>query len=338
MRGFHGLLAGAAFVLISILNFGLKAEDQELQDWESNQLDMLIGYTDRYIESRSMHDAIESSGGHLSNLIDPSSPDPRRDIDDLFGDNPVNRPISLGTNSYFPLPSTNLNRGATYLIALETLYQTLQFYGVKHVVERTDFGVEFKVIESPNGVFKKLNKIDVAYALREFSRFLTAHFCNDPSPQNIYRAFSQVAPEEIGMRFKYWMAFALLGNTLPRQPNEILKVGTRWASLSRILNGTRSLGMGSAGSPFQPNESRELLRWIGVMGDVSNLLTQFSGLMCYVDIRPNPKEEIMLRSVVKSLIKMQVDFENRYGPLQELLNQAEREGLNLQIKTLREAP
>jgi hypothetical protein len=213
-------------------------------------------------------------------------------------------------------------------MAMEALYQTLNFYGVKHYLERTPASVDFKIIESKSGFFTKLNRLDVAFGLREFSRFFAAHLCNDPSMDNFYKALSQVPTEEIGLRFKYDMAWALMGNLLPRQPNSAYVVGTRWAALGKIINGSKTFGAST-------NEGKELQRWGGIITDVIGLLSGLNSLMCFVDIRPKAKEEIRKRIVVTKLLDMERDLNSHYGPLKQLIDDAAKIGAAEQLDYIR---
>jgi hypothetical protein len=123
--------------------------------------------------------------------------------------------------------------GSAERLGAYVLLQTLKFYGVKHYYKKDGARTDFKIIESKNGYFKSLTKLDVAYAIREFGRFITAHLCGQATPENFYRLFSQIP--QVGMRFKYDMAWALLGNNLPKEPNAIYRMGTRWTALNKII-------------------------------------------------------------------------------------------------------
>lgn len=251
------------------------------------------------------------------------------DIGDLFPSDPVSRPVFGDNQSTFPFPSLNNRQGAAFLVSMEVLYQTLQFYGVVHYLERTGNRIEFKVIESRSGHFRNLTNVDIAFALREMARYLTAHLCNNPSIENFYQAFIQVPPEEIGLRFKYDMAWALLGNYLPREPNAMFLMGTRWKALDKILNGTRMLN-----SPDM--DARELRNWASFMSDIIGVVGELNKLMCFVDITPVAREELKKRSVVNKLLRMQTRLEDSYANYKNILEEAAVIGRQEQLNRIRE--
>jgi hypothetical protein len=257
------------------------------------------------------------------------------DFDDQgFGDDDAFNPFPDPTDDpldfdlpNLPFPYSSRRSGASEILALEVLYQTFMFYGVIHIVEKQRHTVKFKVIRSKSGYFKNLTKLDVAYAIREFSRFFLAHLCNKSTMANFYDAFAQVPPEEIGLRFKYDMAWALLGNTLPKEPNAIYAMGTRWKALNQILRSTDSIKGNST-------EQKELKSWASSVTDVVNILSRLNKLMCYVDIRPKPKDELKKRIVVKKILRMEARLRDRYSKFKELLDSVENEAKKAQLSTL----
>src|SRR5690606_9640225 len=98
--------------------------------------------------------------------------------------------------------------------------------------------LQFNVLFSHHGYFQHLKALDVSFALKEFSKFIVAHLCNEPTLMNFNRAFGQVSEAEIGLRFKGEMAWALLGNELPKQPNALYKLGTQWKILQDTFKKT----------------------------------------------------------------------------------------------------
>jgi hypothetical protein len=262
------------------------------------------------------------------------------DID--FPTDPIDQqpwdPTGMGTGDFQPFPSTS-RAGSSERVALEVLFQTFTFYGVVHIVEKKNTQVDFKVIKSKYNYFTDITKLDVAYAIREFARYLSAHLCGQATMENFYRAFAQVPAEEIGLRFKYDMAWALLGNSLPRDANQVMKLGTRWKALDQILSTTttfRPSGGGLDGSTGSVNaQLKELKGWTTSMRDVVNVLTRLNKLLCYVDIRPSPKDELKKRIVVGKILEMARRLAERYSEYKELLDQVTKQGKLEQLTSIR---
>jgi hypothetical protein len=245
---------------------------------------------------------------------DQSSPfDPVRR--DPGPQNPFTRPIFDNGSSLVPPP----RQGSSFIIAMEVLYQTLQFYGVDHVLEKKGSVIDFRIIESKRGYFRDLDRIQVAFALQEFSNYLNAHMCNQPTVENFYRIFSQVPAEEIGLRFKYDMAWALLGNYLPRQPNAAFALGARWTALGSILGNSSTIR-------GQVEDEKELASWTNMLSDAVNVVQHLSRLMCYVDIRPKPKEEIKKRITINNLLQLSARMFESYDRFSPLIDEATAQG------------
>jgi hypothetical protein len=245
--------------------------------------------------------------------------------DDAFGD-PSDSPSDFDSGSIF----ISRKSGAADRIAYEVLYQTLNYYGVVHFIEKSPTGrYQFRVIESKSGYFRDLATLDVAFAVREFSRYLVALLCGEPTQENFYKLFAQVPLEEIGFRFKYDMAWALLGNQLPRQPNQIFELGGKWEALNRILSTTKSL------EGIDSDSKKELQIWWRSLSDVINLLVKLNKLTCYIDARPNPREELKKRKVIRDLLKLELEFIARNEQGKALLEKAKKEGAKDQIAELR---
>lgn len=258
---------------------------------------------------------------------------PGDDIDDVFQDNPVNGPIRYDGN-YLPSPGLigGSRRGSAYIVGMEVLYQTFAFFGVKALIKRENTRVEFKVIESTEGYFQHLTKLDVAFALREFARYLNAHLCNRPTMENFYKAFTQVPPEEIGFRFKYDMAWALLGNPLPRDANNIFLLGKRWTSFGKLIQQSNLIKSQGA------EETKEARRYVSILGDIVEIVTELNKLTCFVDIRPDPKEELRKRLVVKKILNLQRSVDEKYADLKDmhdLIEEAAKIGIEEQLESLR---
>lgn len=307
-------IASSVFLFLLVGVSQSFAQSEALEDWELSQLDHLIDQFDGYTELRAQQDSESNSSFIMSQQDDPFTPPPF-DPGQLFPEDPVNRPIfGNPQNPYFPFPGTATRQGASYLVAMEILYQTLNFYGVTHYLDKKGSSIDFRILESKSGYFAQLTKLDVAFALREMSRYLSAHLCHNPSVENFYRAFGQVPAEKIGLRFKYDMAWALLGNYLPREPNKMFLLGKRWKALDQILNGSQILN-----SP--DIEDQEIKRWASVLGEVMGLVGHLNRLMCFVDITPKTKDEFKKRVVVNKLLKMQRELVERYAQYKGVLDE-----------------
>ncbi len=285
------------------------AEDQRL-------IDAYVVYFDTVSRQRQL---AESDGLNQVPGDDVFNPIPG----DGFPTDPSDEPYYPDYGNWYPFP-TSSRSGLADRLAMEVLFQTLNFYGVSHYVEKKGTQVQFKIAKSVNGYFTKLNNTDIAYAIREFSKYIVAHMCNQPTTENFYRMFSQIPREEIGLRFKYDMALALLGHQLPKEPNSIYRVGGQWAAIDKILNSNKN------------NQDPELKNLFGMVRTVISFLTNLNKVNCFsLDIRPVPKDEIKKRIVAKNFLEMEKDLNERYEPYKEILNQARREGQATQIEAIK---
>lgn len=312
MRSFLWLSLSVALSL----NIYTKVNAEDLTRSEQDHLGKLVQQFDAFYTHRRTQDLSgERRGLQSGDIISPEMPDGVPE--DFFPDEPSDSFPDFDGGGGFPFPgNTRSQEGASYLVAMEVLYQTLNFYGVRHYVEQDGRRVKFKIVESEEGYFQNLNNLDVAFALREFSRYLTAHLCNKPTFENFYEAFIQVRPEELGFRFKYDMAWALLGNSLPREPNDVFLMGQRWKALNQILNNVGSINT-------RQEEMQELRKWLTSLTDVMNVLTSLNRLMCFVDIRPDAKEELRKRIVITKLLNMDRELMQRYGEIYEEIRKEE---------------
>lgn len=314
-------------------------ERSGLTEAQDKALSIFAEELDRRLTKRKIADA---SGFGPDVIITPGGSGTG---EDGFGGDPTD-----GTTPYpdidttgIDLPFVTRKSGAAELIALETLYQTLMFYGVVHIVDRKGSRKEFRIIESRSGYFKNLSTLDLAFAIREFSRYLVALMCNDPSQANFDRLISQTNIEEIGLRFKYDMAWTLFGNFLPREPNDMYKLGTRWKALTQILQSTRALNIPSsdeAGSSGKDSSIvlGELRSWASSLGDVVNVIQRLNKMMCFVNIRPDPREEMKKRRGINFLAELDKRITDRYADLKDLVDQVILEGKKAQIKSIKEEP
>jgi hypothetical protein len=341
MRGF--LLASVRFIIIGIVFsvFQLRppavADEVNLQLTQQEEVRL-----DRFMLSMTNHLRSVDPSSVMKLADDISNPLPSQNFpgDTEFPTDPVDQQPWDQTGDFFPFP-TSTRSGSSEKVALEVLFQTFTFYGVAHIVEKRGSQVDFRVLKSKYNYFTDTTKLDVAYAIREFARYLNAHLCGQPTMENFYRAFAQVPAEEIGLRFKYDMAWALLGNSLPREPNQIMKLGTKWKALDQILSTTTTLRPSASSGDSTSSVSgqlKELKAWTTSLRDVVNVLTRLNKLLCYVDIRPNPKDELKKRVVVGKILEMGRHLNERYSEYKEILDQATKQGKAEQLSTLRAAP
>jgi len=266
-----------------------------------------------------------------ASLIDSTflkGPGDDEDPDDVYQSDPINKPIRYDGSLPLPLPGSSYNSGTAYIVGLEVLYQTLQYYGVTALIQSKNGRIEFEVVESRSGHFKYLNKLDVAFALMQFSRYLQALLCDDPSMENFYIAFTQVPVEEIGFRFKSEMAWALLGNLLPRDLTSNFIVGRRWSSLGKLA---ASL-INTQGS----EEGRTAAAMTRSVDDLVKFMMEFNKLLCFVDIRPKPKEALRHRISVNKVLELARIEDERYGLMKELIDQAKAAGEKEQLDYIRD--
>ncbi|TVQ80492.1 MAG: hypothetical protein EA369_02510 [Bradymonadales bacterium] len=309
---FSGSLLSSVFVLTAGTSFAHIESDIE---------DLSFETLENYATYKSFRDALSAAEREAFRNNDPFDPTNRTP----HSQNPIRRPGFNDIGSRVPIP----RQGAAFIVALEVLYQTLNYYGVEHIVERRGNTIDFQVVHSSKGHFNSLDRLQVTYALQEFSRFFTAYMCNAPTIENFYHAFSQIPIEEIGLRFKFDMAWALLGNLLPTEPRAIFAVGSRWAALGQLLGGSSTI-------TGQVEDQRELSRWLGMLTDITNLVEGLSRMVCYVDIRPDPVEEIQKRIVINRLLDLELSMFQNYESLQELVDAAIAEGRAAQVQRLQD--
>ena len=304
-----------------------EAFDDLLSNQEIDALSDFAEFLGQSFQERMARDSAAAQGGTTGASLLVSGPDEvitPESGDDAFGD-PSDDPFDAG--SIF----ISRKSGAADRIAYEVLYQTLNFYGVVHYIEKSPTGrYQFKVVESKSGHFRELSTLDVAFGVREFSRYLVALLCGEPTQANFYKLFAQVPIEEIGFRFKYDMAWALLGNQLPRQPNQIFELGGKWDALNKILASTKSMDQVDA------DTKQEIQLWWRSLSDVINLLVKLNKLTCYIDARPNPREELKKRKVIRDLLKLESDFLARNERGKEIFEKAKSAGAKDQISRLRQ--
>ena len=270
----------------------------------------------------------------LAGPDETTSPDP-------FPSDPTNGPLDPGYMDPYAYGTDGSliarKNGSAELIAAKVFLETLKFYGVKHYMKKVGPQIEFKIIESKKGYFSTLTKLDVAYAIREFGRFLTAYMCGNASPENFYIMFNQIA--EVGLRFKYDMAWALLGNSLPKEANGVYKLNTRWNAFSKILVESKVFRSNSGNSDDPdysgPTMKPEMKSWLSGITDVVSIMTKLSALVCMTDLRPDPKLEIKKKVVVKKLLEIQSSMKKEYDQIKEVMEAVEKQAAAEQLKILK---
>jgi len=313
-------------VTLTVFTTNLRAGD-ELNDVDEANLSRFSELIGQSLHKRALAEGSATFLNDPDVIVTPGT-------DDGYGGDPSDKPTDVPQteSGTVDLPFITRKSGAAELLALEALYQTLMFYGVVHIVEREGSKKSFRVVETRSGNFKNLTSLDVAFAIRTFSLYITALLCNDPSMSNFSRLLQQVKPEELGLRFKYDMAWALLGNHLPREPNDIFALGSRWRGVHQIFASTKSL------STMPQGQSSELRSWLTSLGDVVNILTRLNKLMCFVDARPDPREEIKKRSVINALLRIDRGLNDRYADLKEIIDEIDKETKAAKIEELKRNP
>jgi len=323
-------------LLMNGSSLSLRADDQNLSRVDLEMIDQINLDFAHYYQKRQRQE-IESELNQTSkedvrmNLMGDEEPTPE-DIDKYFQNDPSNKPIQYDGSFSFPFPSAGSStRGAAYIIAQEVLFQTLQFYGVVPLIRVVDSKLEFKILESKSGYFKNLSKLQVAYALREFARFLNAHLCSDASQENFYKAIIiQVPIEQIGIRFKNDMTWALLENPLPRDPNSSFLLGRKWSALGKLLGSSTVVRE-------QAEKKSDIEEVLSRLTDIVGLIQGLDRIMCFVDIIPKAKVELRKRLVNKALLDLIRKMEDRADGLEELYRQAAEEGVDEMLESVRSA-
>lgn len=320
----RAVLFGSIFGLAVVLSNQSKAEDLNTEI-DATLIEMQRVFSEvESLKGRSISEQNEVVYG-MAQSTEPT----RDDLDDFFPDDKNNQPIKVDRGGYIGgglIGSSQ--RGSALLVSMIVLKQTLDYFGVVHYLDQQGSKIGFVVVESKKNYFKNVDRSSVYFALKEFSRYLTAHLCNNPTPENFYRAFAQVPIEEIGFRFKFDMAWALLGNSLPREPNGIYELGKKWKALGSVLAGADTLYKG------ENVKGQELKSWGIVMNDIVGIVTQLNKLMCLVDIRPKPREELIKRISVKTLLNAERDFIAENDKIRELYLQFEEEQEEEQLGSL----
>lgn len=333
--GFYRHLSCAILTLIFVVAPGAHQNTFAFQDTE--KVEEILDFAANYLATRSRTKEITRALTKKNNSVEISQMaffqdgDTPPNLDDIFSPDPINRPIPYDGSSGFPgLPSYSSRMGAAYIVAIEVLFQTLDFFGVEALIPLDKNQREFKVIHSKSGYFTNLSRIDVASALTSFARYLNAYLCNDMNMQNFYKAIIvQVPIEEIGFRFKYDMAWALLGNNLPKNSHEVQELGKRWQILQGLIQKGQSVSNEGA------EQKKEMTSWLGMMTDVVGILDGLNKLSCFVDIRPRPKEELRKRLVVTKLLELVRTSTDRYNTqLQKLLEQARQEAESSDLENI----
>lgn len=311
-RAILGAVITSLFIFANGLNASIAATPDEI-DSTLEEMERVFDEMDR-LQGEAVQEQNQAVFGIAQN--EPT----RGDLDEWFPDDKKNQPIKVGRGGFIGgglIGSSQ--KGSSLLIAMIVLKQTLEYFGVVHYIGREGSKIEFQVIESKKDFFRNIDRTSVYFALKEFSRYLTAHMCNNPTPENYYKAFAQVPIEEIGFRFKYDMAWALLGNRLPSEPNSVFELGKKWKALGSVLGGAKTLYKG------ENVEGDELKSWGIVMNDIVGIVTQLNKLMCLVDIRPKPRQELIKRVVIKTLLKAERDFIAENEEIKALYMQLEEE-------------
>ncbi len=235
-----------------------------------------------------------------------------------------------------------LKDDAVQILATEVLYQTLTYFKVKHVFAKlkdkpNTWG--FKVIEPVDGApYADLNTEAVVYAVRQFRKYVIGIICNQPNPSRILAMMNKY---NVGNRFRWDMAWALLGNDLPDTPNKYMSFGMKWRKFSLALDGISNGSMmrvmnpysggwqgfdPSAGGVAAPVKSGGAKigyianEAIGIMRLVGDIVAAVLELFCVSDLNVNAKKEGEKQNVVYKLLALKKVANDRYGPLRKYLD------------------
>jgi hypothetical protein len=238
-----------------------------------------------------------------------------------------------------------LKNDGLQILATEVLFQTLTYFKVKHVfgqIAPTSWG--FKVVEPVEGApFQDLDSRAVVYAVRQFRKYMAGLLCHEPNPARMLAMMNRF---QLGERFRWDMAWALLGNDLPENPNRFMRFGPKWkrftAAVDGIENGSlmklRNLrgdvtnldpqaavqAMGIA----QPQRvrmgfiAREVVGIIQLVGDV---IMELLNLLCFTDLSVDQKKEFEKRDSVYKLLQIKKSVYERYNPLKHVLEELAKE-------------
>jgi hypothetical protein len=238
-------------------------------------------------------------------------------------------------------PNAQIKDDAVQILATEVLYQTLTYFKVKHVFGKVKdksntVSYAFKVISPVDGQpYQDLDSETVIYAIKQFRKYVIGLICNDPSPGRI---LSMMNRYDVGTRFRWDMAWALLGNDLPDAPNKFMRFGAKWRKFSAAVDGIENGSMLRIQNPngdysnINPNLgaatgvglahmgyiAKEIVGVMRLAGDIISALLE---LVCFSDLSVNQTKELQKKDVVYKLLEVKRKAYDRYGPLRPLLEE-----------------
>jgi hypothetical protein len=255
--------------------------------------------------------------------------------------------------SYNPVSNVNANlkNDGVQILATEVLMQTLDFFKVKHVfgkLKSKPNTFAFKVIDPVDGQpYQDLDSDTVIYAIKQFRKYVIGLLCNQPDAS---RVLAMINKYDVGTRFRWEMAWALLGNDLPDAPNKYMAFGVKWRKFSAAMDGIEngsvmrvrnafggqstidpggwslppttpapSIPGASAGSSLSKVGfvAREVVSILRLVGDIASAILD---LVCVSDLSTNQKKEADTQSVVYKLLDIKKKVNDRYGPLMPILD------------------
>ena len=246
-------------------------------------------------------------------------------------------PDPFGTN-----PTMQLKDDGLQIVATEVLYQTLTYYKVKHVFGKVKANVwGFKVIDARDGEPFQDIEIDIVIgAIKQFRRYVAGLLCNNPDPA---RMLGMLKAYNLGQRFRWDMAWALLGNDLPEAPNRYMKFGSRWRKFSaaidgiqngsimrlRNLNGeminynagnaAQAVGAATGSSAMHIGFiAREIVGIIQLIGDI---ISEALNLFCISDLSFDKNKEAQKQQSVIKLLAIKKDLYDRYSSMRKILDE-----------------
>jgi hypothetical protein len=371
-RGSHSLEGGTMKLILSLLlvsslgatSWSASAAKSVTPDSKSDAIKMIADIHSR-IQKEGLAAVLKKAKWPTADQLDSVHLNATTTLSDNPFDDCLLNPTMNGCTGndtwpgYDPFSQNNLQLrdDGIQIVSVEVLYQTLTYFKVKHYFGKVkkpnndNSGVfgdpnqpsytwTFKVIDPVDGAyFSDLDTEMVLGALREFRKYVIALLCNDPNPD---RMLAMMNKYDVGTRFRWDMAWALLGNQLPESPNKYMVFGAKWRKFSAALDGIEGTSLmrlknPSGGDvPWNPGPSvagavqstggsmatlgfvsREIVGLIRLAGDI---IANFLDFFCISDLSVNAKKETNKQQAIYKLLDIKKRAYDRYGPLKPVLD------------------
>jgi len=270
-------------------------------------------------------------------------------------------PTGFGCSPFSSSPTINsqamqLKDDAVQILAVEVLYQTLSFFKVKNVFGKipnkgNTYG--FKVLNALEGQpYQDLDTEGVIYAIKQFRKYVIGLLCNQPNPS---RVLAMMNSFDVGKRFRWDMAWALMGNDLPDAPNKYMTFGVKWRKFSAAMDGIENVsvmrvrnaaggftqiggefgglsggaqgagqvgaGQGGAGASGVIKAGLIAKEIVGAIRLVGDLVSALLDLVCVSDLSVNQAKEQQKQEVIYKLLEVKKRAYDHYGPLRPILEE-----------------